>query len=55
MIRCKNLNKPFKQKGQIGGDITNTSNDKLDMLRQKIIELFPPELLSILRNNNLFD
>ena len=55
MIRCKHLNKSTKEKGQFGGNINNSRNNKLDIIRQKIIELFPDELLSILRKNNLFD
>ena len=55
MIRCKHLNKSTKEKRQFGGNINNSRNNKLDIIRQKIIELFPDELLSILRKNNLFD
>ena len=53
MIRCKNLEADQSLPKQKGGG--NKKLTKLEIIRQEILDKFPPELIAILRKNDLFD
>tara|TARA_B100001093_G_scaffold518774_1_gene604867 strand:- start:155 stop:1243 length:1089 start_codon:yes stop_codon:yes gene_type:complete len=53
MIRCKNLEADRSLPKQKGGK--NKKLTKLEILREEILYRFPPELIAILRKNDLFD
>ena len=57
MIRCKHLSNNTPDSTQNGGAIVKSINkkSKLEMIRQKILDTFPPDLVNILRDNDLFD
>jgi hypothetical protein len=57
MIRCKHLSNNNPVSTQNGGAIVKSINkkSKLEIIRQKILDTFPPDLVQILRDNDLFD
>ena len=56
MIRCKNLEADTSIPKQRGGGIKKSQSlTKLEKIRKEIIDKFPPNLLQMLRDSNLFD